>query len=50
MQENNNPYKNSLEWRYKFPEVLDDEDNFIGFDLVIGNPPILAAIHSSKNL
>ncbi|MGL5955595.1 MAG: Eco57I restriction-modification methylase domain-containing protein [Brevinema sp.] len=32
-------YTNSLEWWYEFPEVLDDEGHFIGFDLVIGNPP-----------
>jgi len=32
-------YKHSLEWRYEFPEVLDDEGNFLGFDLMIGNPP-----------
>ncbi|MCH5322979.1 MAG: class I SAM-dependent DNA methyltransferase [Helicobacter sp.] len=28
-----------FEWRFAFPEVLDDEGNFVGFDLVIGNPP-----------
>jgi len=36
----NNPiYKNAFEWRFEFPEVLDDNGNFIGFDVVIGNPP-----------
>ncbi|GAA9657179.1 class I SAM-dependent DNA methyltransferase [Helicobacter pylori] len=32
--------KNSktLEWRFEFPEVLDDEGNFLGFDCIIGNP------------
>ena len=32
-------YKNAFEWRFEFPEVLDNEGNFIGFDIVIGNPP-----------
>jgi adenine-specific DNA-methyltransferase len=32
-------YENAFEWRFEFPEVLDDEGNFIGFDVVIGNPP-----------
>ncbi len=32
-------YKDAFEWRFEFPEVLDNEGNFIGFDLVIGNPP-----------
>ena len=32
-------YTNSMEWWYEFPEVLDDDGKFIGFDLVIGNPP-----------
>jgi adenine-specific DNA-methyltransferase len=32
-------YGNALEWRFEFPEVLDVNGNFIGFDLIIGNPP-----------
>lgn len=32
-------YKNSLEWMLEFPEVLDENGTFIGFDVVIGNPP-----------
>jgi len=32
-------YGNSLEWRYEFPEVLDENGYFEGFDAVIGNPP-----------
>jgi hypothetical protein len=34
-------YKNAFEWRLEFPEVLDDEGNFKGFDVVIGNPPYM---------
>ncbi|MEA5560785.1 DUF7149 domain-containing protein [Planktothrix agardhii] len=32
-------YENAFEWRFEFPEILDDEGKFIGFDVVIGNPP-----------
>jgi len=34
-------YENSLEWRFEFPEVLNSEGKFIGFDVVLGNPPYL---------
>ena len=34
-------YKNALEWRFEFPEVLNDEGDFEGFDVVIGNPPYI---------
>ena len=29
----------AFEWRYEFPEVLDDKGFFKGFDCIIGNPP-----------
>jgi adenine-specific DNA-methyltransferase len=32
-------YENAFEWRFEFPEVLDENGEFIGFDIVIGNPP-----------
>ncbi len=35
-------YKNSFEWRFEFPEVLDDNGNFTGFDAIIGNPPYIS--------
>lgn len=35
----NKIYKNAFEWRFEFPEVLDEAGNYIGFDIVIGNPP-----------
>jgi len=38
---NNKIYENAFEWRFEFPEVLDDEGNFVGFDVVIGNPPYI---------
>ncbi|GAA8365174.1 hypothetical protein Hpkin12_09180 [Helicobacter pylori] len=34
-------YHNAFEWRFEFPEVLDDEGNFLGFDCIIGNPPYI---------
>ena len=34
-------YQTALEWRIEFPELLDDEGNFTGFDLVLGNPPYI---------
>ena len=38
---NNKMYLGAFEWRLEFPEVLDDEGNFVGFDCVIGNPPYI---------
>ena len=38
---NNKIYENAFEWRFEFPEVLDNEGNFIGFDAIIGNPPYI---------
>ena len=32
---------NTFEWRFAFPEVLDNNGDFLGFDLVIGNPPYI---------
>jgi len=36
---NNKIFENAFEWRFEFPEVLDDAGTFVGFDAVIGNPP-----------
>ena len=38
----NKIYENGFEWRFEFPEVLSDEGDFLGFDVVIGNPPYFA--------
>ncbi|MGA2545784.1 MAG: TaqI-like C-terminal specificity domain-containing protein [Rectinemataceae bacterium] len=32
-------FREAFEWRYEFPEVLDENGAFVGFDAVIGNPP-----------
>lgn len=37
----NKLYKNAFEWRFEFPEVLSNDGEFKGFDLVIGNPPYI---------
>jgi hypothetical protein len=34
-------YEEAFEWRFEFPEVLDKDGNFLGFDAVIGNPPYI---------
>ncbi len=34
-------YQNAFEWRFEFPEVLNDEGDFLGFDCIIGNPPYI---------
>ncbi|VEJ00076.1 type IIG restriction enzyme/methyltransferase [Campylobacter jejuni] len=43
--ESNHP----LEWRFEFPEILDDDGNFKGFDLIIGNPPYIRIQGLDKN-
>ena len=39
--EKNKIYNSAFEWRFEFPELLDNDGNFIGFDIVIGNPPYI---------
>lgn len=39
--ESNKMFINAFEWRIEFPELLDDDGNFMGFDCVIGNPPYI---------
>lgn len=38
---NNKVYEDAFEWRFEFPQLLDDNGVFTGFDIVIGNPPYL---------
>ena len=35
----NKLYVDAFEWRFEFPQLLDDNGKFIGFDIIIGNPP-----------
>ncbi|QQW63853.1 class I SAM-dependent DNA methyltransferase [Helicobacter pylori] len=38
-------YHNAFEWRFEFPEVLNEEGDFLGFDCIIGNPPYIRQEH-----
>ena len=37
--ESNKIYDQAFEWRFEFPALLDEKGDFMGFDIVIGNPP-----------
>jgi adenine-specific DNA-methyltransferase len=41
-------YKNAFEWRFEFPEILNNNGDFDGFDLTIGNPPYIKARDAEK--
>ena len=45
----NKLYENAFEWRFEFPEVLDDNGVFEGFDIVIGNPPYFKESANKSN-
>ncbi len=32
-------YEQAFEWRFEFPAVLGEDGTFLGFDVVVGNPP-----------
>lgn len=40
-------YASGMEWRMEFPEILGEDGEFLGFDLVIGNPPYIFARNQS---
>ena len=42
-------YSNSMEWMLEFPEVLDENGKFQGFDIVIGNPPFIDSEAMTNN-
>ena len=44
----NKIYENAFEWRFEFPEVLNNDGDFVGFDVVIGNPPYGAELDESE--
>lgn len=46
----NQIFENAFEWRFEFPEVLNDAGEFIGFDVVIGNPPYIRVQHLDHNI
>ena len=39
--ESNKIYDQAFEWRFEFPALLDENGDFMGFDIVIGNPPYI---------
>ena len=47
---NNKIYEEAFEWRFEFPEVLDDNGDFVGFDVVIGNPPYGVSIKGLERI
>jgi hypothetical protein len=46
----NKIFENAFEWRFEFPEVLNDEGDFVGFDVVIGNPPYIPGKNLDRNI
>lgn len=34
-------FRDAFEWRFEFPEVLNPDGSFRGFDAVLGNPPYI---------
>ncbi len=47
---NNQKYKNSFEWRFEYPQLLDENGDFVGFDIIIANPPYLKEGRISKSI
>jgi adenine-specific DNA-methyltransferase len=45
----NKIYENAFEWRFEFPEVLNNDGDFVGFDVVIGNPPYVSLYGNKGN-
>ena len=37
----NKLYVDAFEWRFEFPQLLDENGKFTGFDIIIGNPPYI---------
>lgn len=46
----NETFSNAFEWRCEIPEVLDDKGAFLGFDVIIGNPPYISLEKLSKDV
>ncbi len=34
-------FRQPMEWRFAFPELLDERGDFRGFDIIMGNPPYI---------
>ena len=46
--ESNKIYDQAFEWRFEFPALLNDEGDFRGFDIIIGNPPYGAKLTTTE--
>lgn len=45
---NNKKYENSFEWRFEYPQLLNEDGDFMGFDMIIANPPYIKEGRMSK--
>lgn len=41
-------FEKAVEWRFEFPNLLNEHGDFIGFDVVIANPPYGAKLSSQE--
>lgn len=46
----NATFANAFEWRCEIPDVLDDKGTFLGFDVIIGNPPYISLEKLSEDV
>ena len=46
----NKTFANAFEWRCEIPEVLDENGDFTGFDVIIGNPPYISLEKLSEDV
>lgn len=44
----NKKYENSFEWRFEYPQLLNEGGDFMGFDIIIANPPYIKEGRMSK--
>jgi len=48
LEKQNYVYSNCLEWAFEFPEILTDNGEFVGFDVIVGNPPYFSISNEPK--
>ena len=41
-------FRDAFEWRFEFPEILNHDGSFCGFDVIIGNPPYISAVEQNQ--
>ena len=47
-KENGKLFEDAFEWRFEFPDILSENGDFIGFDILIGNPPYISAVNMKR--